>query len=94
MSALLCIECQSVSAANAYEAEAATGSLAGVDLGTTSDVIAVYDHLVVRCTETRAETLMPLLESVRSYMTSDAPTVTKLDIGQAMFYALGQLDAQ
>ena len=93
MSALLCIQCQSESAANAYKTESESGSLAGVSLGTTTDVVAVHESLVVRCTETRMEKLMLVLDFVRSSSTSEAPTVTTLALDQAVFYALGQMDS-
>tara|TARA_Y100000310_G_scaffold115743_1_gene114346 strand:+ start:6639 stop:6920 length:282 start_codon:yes stop_codon:yes gene_type:complete len=93
MSALLCIQCQSESAANAYKAESESGSLAGVSLGTTTDVVAVHESLVIRCTATRMEKLMPVLDFVRSFATTNAPTVTTLAPHQAMFYALGKMDS-
>ena len=93
MSALLCIQCRSESAANSYASEAAGGTLAGVSLGTTTDVEAVQDALVVRCTETRMEKLLLALDFVSASSTTKAPTVTTLEPGQAMFYALGKMDS-
>ena len=88
MPALLSIQCRSESAANAYEAESESGSLAGVSLGTTTDVVAIHESLVIRCTETRMEKLLLVLDFVRSSSTNKAPTVTTLALDQAVFYKM------
>ena len=94
MSALLCICCESESVANSYASEAESGVLNEGTLGTTTDVVAVHETLVIRCTLTRARDLADTFGTASVRVDEDAPTVTTLVPDQAMFYALGKMDSQ
>lgn len=92
MSALLCVCCESESVANSYASEAAQGALNEVALGTTTDVVVVHETLVIRCTLTRARSLVHTFGAATVRFDEDAPTSTTLAPDQAMLYALGQMD--
>jgi len=93
VSALLAVHCQSAAAANSYQAEAETGTLNGVDLGTTTDTGTADKTFVVRCTLTRAKKLVSTFEEA-TYFADEAPTPATLEPGCAVYYVLGQLDSQ
>jgi len=64
------------------------GELWGVDMGTTSQGVAVGTFLAVKCTETRAAKLYP---NSRFYRTLSLPADPG-DPTEAGFYALGLME--
>ena len=73
----------------AAQEEAASGSLWGVSLGTTSTVVVVGAILVVRCTDTRAKSLAP---NQRFIQLSAIESVDDMSFDRAALYGLGKMD--
>ena len=90
--ALLSIQCDTASIANAYKAEADAGELWGVSLGTTTSAQAVGTVLVVRCTHNRASALFGASpENTATW--GNAPTPSDMSEDQAALYGLGLMDS-
>ena len=90
---LISFLCSSSSSANALKADADTGNLWGVDLGTTTKSEAVGKRLVIYCTETRGAALFSAAEARQQIASLSPPALTKMDPVCAMFYALGKMDS-
>lgn len=90
---LISFLCSSSSAANALKADADTGNLWGVDLGSTTKSEVVGNRLVIYCTGTRGAALFAAAEAREEIATLDPPALSKMKSPDAMFYALGKMDS-
>lgn len=94
MKTVLLILCPSAAIASGYATDAASGSLWGVDLGTTSRATTVGPQLAIDTTSTRATKLVSASPERESFsMWEGIPSPSKFTGAEAAYYALGLMDA-
>ena len=93
MKTVVLILCPSAAAAAAYAADASTGSLWGVDLGTTTRAASVGPQLAIDTTTSRANKLVNASpERAALSMWEGIPASSKFTGTEAVHYALGLMD--